>query len=87
MINFVQSTILQNAIPCLLCRDILSAAAALPLAGLAGAGGAGVWGRGGEAGRGGRLVEAAGLERGAAHGEGGPLQIRQGRSCFAPENL
>ena len=70
-----------------LCRDILAAAAALPLAVLAGTVRAGVRGRGGEAGPGGRLVEAAGLERGAAHGEGGPLQIRQGRPCSAPPNL
>ena len=69
------------------CRDILAAAAALPLAVLAGPVRAGVRGRGGEAGPGGRLVEAAGLERGAAHGEGGPLQIRQGRPCSAPPNL
>ena len=50
-----------------LCRDILAAAAALPLAVLAGTVRAGVRVRGGEAGPGGRLVEATGLERGAAH--------------------
>ena len=70
VINFQFCTIYNSTkchSTCLLCRDILSAAAALPLAGLAGAVRAGVWGRGGEAGPGGRLVEAAGLERRAAH--------------------